>query len=216
MIRWISLLVGGWFAVAAGLPPAVPNAYGSDTESAMHVQLRKEGDAVLVDVNFFVAATPVEAWEVLTDFDHMHHFVSSVSASRVVQREGNRLQVAQSGKASAGLLAFAFESLRDVQLAPYHTIRTRQLSGSMKRFEGLTSLQAEGAGTRVTFHSESVPGGWMPPLLGESFIEHQVQQQYQEIRAEILKRKAAPGLALRAPRNSATLVHHVQPRHGQL
>jgi len=192
-------VAGVWVAAVVGLLSSAPNTYASDTETAMHVQLHKEGDVMVVDVDFFVAATPMEAWQVLTDFDHMHQFVSSVNSSRVVLRDGNRLQVAQTGKAAVGLLSFAFESLRDVQLTPYHTIRTRQLSGNMKRFEGLTSLQTEGVGTRITFHSESVPGAWVPPLLGESFIEHQVQQQFQEIRTEILKRKTTVGLALLAP-----------------
>lgn len=185
-------------AVSAGLLLFAASAWAGDADADMQVRVQQDGETMVIDVNLFLTASPVEVWQVLTDFDHMHHFVSSLRSSKVVQREGNRLTIAQAGSAAVGVLTFAYESLREVQLEPYHTIRTHQLSGSAKRFDGLTRLLPDGEGTRIRFHGESVPDSWLPVGIGARFIERQVQQQFQDMRVEILKRKNGAGLALLA------------------
>lgn len=183
-------------AFIVGLMVSAPTVRCTDAATEMQVHLQQDGETMVINVNFLVPATPVEAWQVLTDFDHMHHFVSSLRSSKVVQRDGNQLTIAQAGRAVVGWLTFSYESIREVQLHPYHTIRTHQLSGSAKRFDGLTQLLPEGAGTRIHFRGESVPDSWVPQGFEARFIERQVQQQFQEIRMEILKRKNGVGLAL--------------------
>lgn len=171
----------------------IPAALGSEAEPErdVTVNVRKNGDTIVVDVSFTVPATQQEAWNVLTDFDHMNEFISNLQSSKVVSRNGNRLQVAQVGKAARGMLSFAFESVRDVELMPYSTIRSRLLSGNMQKMDGATQLSPESSGTRVEFHGESIPSVWVPPVLGVKFIGSEVQEQFREMRMEILKRKQA-------------------------
>lgn len=157
----------------------------------MTVQVRKNGDLIVTDVSFSVAVTPQEAWTVLIDFDHMSSFISNLESSKIISRNGNVLQVEQKGKASRGMLSFAFESVREIELVPHRSIHTRQLSGSLKKLDGMTLLTAEGNGTRITYHGESVSNVWVPPVIGTGFIADEVREQFSEMRAEILKRKGA-------------------------
>ena len=158
-------------------------------QEPISVRAQKDGETIVVDAAFSVPVTPREAWDVLTDFDRMEEFVSNLQYSKILSRIGNRLQVAQKGRAAHGLISFVFESIRDVDLVPYQSIRTRLVSGNMKKLEGLTVLTPEPGGTRVSYHGESIPGVWVPPVFGLRFIEKEVAEQFDEIRDEILKRK---------------------------
>ncbi|TCS35602.1 polyketide cyclase/dehydrase/lipid transport protein [Paucimonas lemoignei] len=170
---------------------ALPAALGSEAEPErdVTVSVHKNGDMIVVDVSFSVAATQQDAWNVLTDFDHMSEFISNLQSSKVISRSGNKLQVAQIGKAARGMFSFAFESVREVELMPHSTIRSRLLSGNMQKMDGATQLSSESSGTRVEFHGESIPSVWVPPVVGTKFIGNEVQEQFREMRAEILKRK---------------------------
>ena len=148
---------------------------------------------VIVDARYSIAATLQEAWSVMTDFEHMDEFISNLSASQVLSQSGNRVRVAQKGKPSRGLLSFSFDVVREFQLTPYERIHSRAVSGTIKHFEGATVLAAAGDQTVVTYHGESIPNAWIPPVIGPSFIRKEVEEQIQELRAEILRRKAAGG-----------------------
>lgn len=155
----------------------------------MMVTVHKNGDAIVVDVSFSVAASQQEAWGVLTDFDHMSEFISNLQSSKVISRNGNKLQVEQVGKAARGLFSFSFESVREIELTPHSTIRSRLLSGSLKKMDGATHLSSEGDATRVEFHGESIASLWVPPVVGAKFIGSEVREQFREMRAEILRRR---------------------------
>lgn len=154
-------------------------------------QVRIDGEWVFVDLRFSVAATRDKVWEVLTDFEHMAGFISNLKVSSVIAREGDTIQVYQSGKAQRGLLVFPFEGAREIHLTPRRRIESHLLRGSMKQQEGITELAGEGPETRVEFHGQSLPGVWIPPVVGKTFIERELREQWQEMRAEILRRQGA-------------------------
>jgi len=79
--------------------------------------------------------------------------------------------------------------VREIRLFPFEKILSHMVKGTMRKMEGDTQLISEGEQTRVVYHADSVPGVWIPPVLGKVFIEHETREQFQEIRDEILKRK---------------------------
>jgi uncharacterized membrane protein len=158
---------------------------------AATVSVRKDGDAVVIDLSVTVAATPQETWAVLTDFDHMTQFLSNLQASKILEKNGNKWTVAQKGLSSHGPFSFAFENVRAVELEPFETIRSHLISGTMKKLDGVTRLIPSGRVTRIVYHSESISNVWMPPVVGTSIVEDQVRKQFQEMQTEIIKRKAA-------------------------
>jgi uncharacterized membrane protein len=155
------------------------------------VKVQKDGDSVIIDLTVTIPATPEEAWAVLTDFDHMPQFLSNLQSSKILEKNGDIWKVAQKGKSSHGGFSFSFESTREVELKPFEVIRSHLLSGTMTKHEGLTQLFPNGTGTRIVYHAESIANVWVPPLLGTSVVEGDVRKQFQEMEAEILKRKAA-------------------------
>jgi ribosome-associated toxin RatA of RatAB toxin-antitoxin module len=167
------------------------------------VQVVLQGDKVVLDVTASVAAEREQVWAVLTDYEHMAGFVSNLKSSAVVGRENNALQVEQSGEARHGLLHFAFHSVRSVELVAPQEIRSHLVSGDFKSYEARTRLSAEDGGhTRIAFHGEYVPNRWVPPGIGPSLIKSETGKQYDELIAEIRRRKAAavpPAVPASAP-----------------
>jgi carbon monoxide dehydrogenase subunit G len=167
-----------------------PCAIAATTDNRdIKVAVAVDGDAVETDVSFSVHATPQQVWQVLTDFDHMAQFVSTLSSSRVLEQNGNQLKVAQSGKAGSGPLLFAFDSVREIDLAPYLQIHSHLLSGSMKQLDGTTELSAQGEMTDIHYHAKGVSSSWIPPLIGKNFIADQTLAQFSALRQEILRRQ---------------------------
>jgi carbon monoxide dehydrogenase subunit G len=155
------------------------------------VNVQKVGELVTIDASLAIAATPQEVWNVLTDFDHMADFIHGLQSSKVVAKKGNVWRIAQKGVTTHAGFSIKFESLRDVTVQPVESVQSHLVSGTLKKHDTLTRLTAEGNGTRVTYHAESISGIWVPPLIGTSVVEGEVRKQFQDIQTEIMKRKPA-------------------------
>jgi hypothetical protein len=152
------------------------------------VKVQINGENVIVDLTLVVVGTRQDVWEVLTDFDHMTSYVSNLKESKVVSNSGDTLNVYQRGAAQYGPINFPFESTREIKLFPFDKIQSHMVSGNMTKMEGTTELTEANGQTRIHFHTESIPGVWIPPIAGRVFIEHETKEQFQEIRNEIIKR----------------------------
>jgi hypothetical protein len=47
-------------------------------------------------------------------------------------------------------------------LTPFDKIQSHMISGNMRKMEGTTQLVEEGGRTRIYFHTDSIPGYWIP------------------------------------------------------
>ena len=182
------LLMASALSFAPGLAAfAEPASAAQDSE----VTAKKLSDMVVIDVSMLVAATPREAWDVLTDYDHMSKFLPNLQSSKILSKSPTRLEVAQKGGVTHGPISITFDVVRDVQLKPYSEIVSHVISGNLKKVDGTTRLAPEGDGTRITFHSESIPNIWVPPGIGPTLIENETRDQFGDMRAEIIKRRLA-------------------------
>ena len=157
----------------------------------IEVKVQIAGENVIVDVIFAVPATRQEVWVVLTDFENMADFISNLKESKVVSISGDTLKVFQRGAATYGPIAFPFESTREIRLTPFDKIQSHMISGSMRKMEGTTQLIDEGGQTRIIYHTDTIQEHWIPPIMGATFIEHEIREQFHEMRNEIIKRKRA-------------------------
>jgi ribosome-associated toxin RatA of RatAB toxin-antitoxin module len=180
----IGVIAFAWCFAVAATADAVQD---QETE----IQIKKSGETLIVDVNLSVPASPHETWDVLTDYDHMAQFLPNLQFSKIIEAAGNKILVSQKGQVTYGPLSFSFDSVREVVLTPYSEIRSQVISGSIKQASGTTRLLPDGEETRIVHHSESVPGIWVPPLIGKKIIASEIRQQYGEMRKEIMRRKAA-------------------------
>lgn len=178
------LLMCSVLFMAASLAEARP-------DEDIEVKVQIAGSNVIVDLTFVVAATRQEVWVVLTDFGHMADFVSNLKESEVVSISGNTLKVFQRGSATYGPISFPFESTREIRLTPFDKIRSHMISGNMRKMEGTTRLIDEGGQTRIIYHTDTIQEVWVPPVAGSIFIEHEIREQFKEMRNEIIKRKRA-------------------------
>ena len=152
------------------------------------IQVARQGAGWLVEGSFVVPVSPAVAWEVLTDFDHMGRFLTNLSFSQVLDRQGNVLQVEQRGIARFGLFSFKFQSLREITLTPVSHIHARGLSGNIKHFVSDLRVAEEGSGTRLTYRAEMEPDFWLPSLQGPSLLRHEMAEQFSAMVAEMLRR----------------------------
>ena len=153
------------------------------------VRVEQHGARIVVDVSVPVDATVSDTWSVITDYDNMAGFVSNLEASRILDRNGNVLTVMQKGKASRGLLTFAFQNVREITLDPETSIHSRMISGDLESSEFVTHVIDLGDSSKITNHGEFVPKIWVPPIIGPALIEAETRKQFQELRSEIRRRK---------------------------
>ena len=195
-MKKISFLLLIWSALFMQIAMAEP-AVDEDIE----VKVKIDGASVTVDLSLVVPATRQEVWSVLTDFGHMADFVSNLKESRVINTSGNTHKIFQRGVATYGPINFPFESTREIRLTPFDKIKSHMISGNMRRMEGVTRLVDEGGQTRIIYHTDTIQEVWVPPLAGNLFIEHEVREQFKEMRTEIMRRKRVltPSAPPRAP-----------------
>ena len=174
------------FAVASWAGAAA--AAGSDQEIA--VPVRKEHTQYEISFEFTVLATIEQTWNVLADFDHMAQILSNMDSSRILSRDGNRITVAQTSHGKVGPIHVSVDGLREIVLTPPTEIRSHLIKGDLKASDFTTELHAEGAVTRVTGHGKIVVAPWVGLALGAEKVAAQTRQQYQELREEVLRRKA--------------------------
>jgi hypothetical protein len=164
----------------------VPPAQGAGEDIVVEVQ--KNGNEITVRVDCPVKAPLPVVWDVLTDYDHMARYVSNLQESAVRARDGDTLHVYQKGRATHGLLSFSFENLREIRLVPYREIHSRLISGNLKSSEFTTSVVDDGSEIHIHNSGRFVPDVWVPPLIGPAVIEAETRKQFDELRAEILRR----------------------------
>ena len=172
------------------LAASAPRAASIGPPDDIAVTVHKEGDAVLVSVDCPVRAPRAIAWSVLTDYDHMAGYVTNLKVSEVRARTGDTLQVYQSGRAQRGLISVSFENVREIQLVPQDEIRSRMLSGTLKSSDFTTRIVDDGNELHILNSGRFIPNVWVPPLIGPAVIEAETRKQFEEIRAEILRRSA--------------------------
>jgi len=147
-----------------------------------------EGDAYIVNAIFFAPAPPNIAWDVLTDFDKLQGWVPNVAESKVVKREDATVTVEQRGVAKYGAASFPYVTERKIELKPPTNIKTAQVKGNMRRVESTILLEAEGKGTRITYHLEIVPSLLASTVMSKKFVEHEVGDQFTAIVGEMVRR----------------------------
>ncbi|HET9700939.1 MAG TPA: SRPBCC family protein [Burkholderiales bacterium] len=174
-------------AVSAG---ACGSAAGAGAPVRSSISILRQGEVFLVDAVLIAPVSSREAWAVLTDFDHMSAFVPGMNESRVLRRSGNRLTVLQKGVVRLGFLGFDFESLRDVELEPEEVVRSRNIGGNLRRLDSLTRFHPSAGGALISYHVEIVPDFWMPGFIAEYLIRSEIQDQFEAVVNEMLRRRA--------------------------
>jgi ribosome-associated toxin RatA of RatAB toxin-antitoxin module len=174
-------------AVVASLTAGGVDA--AEASAPVTVEVEHNGDNYVATVVMIAPADRSIAWDVLSDFDHMTEFLPNLTSSRVLQRDGDRLLVQQSGRMEFGAVRMPWQSDREVQLTPQTVIHSRQLRGNMQRVESVARFSDVPGGTRVDYRVEMVPKLWMPESVAAPMMRDSMERQFSAMRDEIIKRK---------------------------
>ncbi|MDE2354861.1 MAG: SRPBCC family protein [Betaproteobacteria bacterium] len=155
---------------------------------AIDVQVQVAGGHVRVQARVPLPVPREQAWAVLTDYGHMAAFLPNVEEARVLSANGNRLTTYQHGTAHYGIFSYDFEITREVTLLPQEAVHSRMISGNMKQFDAQATLQDTARGLVLDYHSDSVPGYWLPAFVIKPFAEHETREQFEAMRREMLRR----------------------------
>lgn len=158
-----------------------------------------------VEGSFDVAAPVSVVWSVLTDYDHIARFVSSMRRSSVRERSGAILLVEQ--YAVGRLLFFSREVRVLLELreeAPHH-IQFKDVSGKdFSLYSGRWSVIEQPEGTRVVYRLTAKPKGRVPNFIGSSVFQASATELLEEVRTEIVRRAARKSCAQPQASNTDT------------
>lgn len=185
-----------WIAGALAVSPilAAAETYGVPlavrTLADPEVRVQRQGSAFSIDAVLHAPVPLATAWEVLTDFEQMPRYQTKLSRSEVLERSPQRLLVRQQGVARFGPFSSAFDSVREMQLAPPRSIRARQVSGKvLRQMTSLMTLEPEEGGTRLSYHADMEPETSLPPLIGPALVQHETAEQFAAIVREMVRRQ---------------------------
>ena len=158
--------------------------------------------------SFTAAVSSAVAWNVLTDYDHLQAFVTSMRSSRVRSRGDGFLMVEQESVGKALLFKRTFRVLLKVREEPRQSIAFEDVSGvSFARYEGSWTLKETPAGVEVTYRLTAKGGFIAPGFVMRGASRKMVEELLDQVRAEMSLRGAPtaahaprpPGFARRAP-----------------
>lgn len=145
----------------------------------------------VVDAAFDVNVPTPLAWEVLTDYEGIGRFVSSIRQSTIKKRETGRVLLEQHGVGRAWIVSLPMHVVLEVREQDQRLLAFRDVCGkSFTTYEGTWELTTIGGGTRVTYRLKADPNGRQPAMLARSAIRGSVKKLLDEVRSEILARAA--------------------------
>lgn len=164
------------------------------------VHTHRDGDALVVEAEVDLTASRAQAWDVLTDYGRLAEFVPDLISSRVVERQGARVIIEQTGK--VGFLFFvyhAFVRLEVDERAP-NEIQARAVKGSFDEMMGRYLLEERNEGVKLRYSGRMVPAFGVPRLLSNAAMRRAVEKQFGALAREIERRAAM----MRRPIESST------------
>ena len=153
------------------------------------VALEGGGHACRVNGTFVAPISGAVAWDVLSDYDHIQQFVSSMVSSRAERQANGRLLVHQ--VAVGGV----FIVRRRVQVTlETHEERGRRiafhdvLAKDFESYVGEWGIHSDSNGTRVNYRLEAEPRGTIARAFCRRTLRHTAEDLLEQVRAEMMRR----------------------------
>jgi len=181
-----------FLALLLAAPAAV---HAAPAEEDIQVRVERHGGTVTVHAQLSVAVDARQAFTVLTDYDRMKQFLPDLDESRILARTNDSLLVRQAGKVRFGWFAVPFEYVRRVELYPDTRLVSHIVSGSVRKGDVTTSLNASNGRTVITYDSEAAMGVWLPFGIGNAAIAAHIRQDLDSMRSEMLRRRQSAAAA---------------------
>jgi carbon monoxide dehydrogenase subunit G len=159
----------------------------SPEPAALAVSVTSTRGAYRIEGSFGVETEPTVAWAVLTDYDRVPSFVSSMRSS-TAQREDGRLLVTQEAVGRIGPFTRTMHVVLDVTEQELEVIAFRDVGGgSFRSYAGSWRIEPDGVGLRITYTLDLRPRT-SPPLFAKSIIASNARGLLEQVRTEIRRR----------------------------
>jgi ribosome-associated toxin RatA of RatAB toxin-antitoxin module len=165
------------------------------TAPAVDVTVTRGASGLEIDGRCLVQGTGADAWGVLTDYDGISRFVSSMRESRVSSRGPGYLIVDQ--VAVGRLLLFSkhmHASLKVVEEPQSRITFEDVLRRDFHLYQGEWRIEPRAAGTTIVYHVTAQPTFSIPDAIARGMFRKTVRELLSQVAAEIDRRaRLAPG-----------------------
>ncbi len=170
-------------------------ALGASAAAATDVRLKRLRSAAYeLDGGFEVAASSGVVWDVLTDYEGIPSFVTSMRSSRVRERRDDGTLLVEQ-KAVGGM--FFVKRTVTILLEVRRTdagLRFEDVGReSFWRYEGGWATEPAAGGVRVSYHLIAQPDFTAPSMIMSRVMKRGARELLDEVRAEIVRRSALEG-----------------------
>jgi len=156
---------------------------------AVWVNVDNTGKGCAVRGGFLVSVSDSLAWNVLTDYDHIVNFVSSMRSSRIVSRDTSGLRVQQVAVGGVFIFHKRVEVLLHVREEPLARIAFQdELRKDFKDYRGEWRMTSGPSGTVVEYELAAEPRAALPRSVCRGALGHTAHDLLEQVRAEMLRR----------------------------
>lgn len=180
----------GTAVLAAALLGAATAAFGSDVEVTL---MRRADKTYEVSGLFTVDASTSVVWDVLTDYERIPSFVSSMRASRVEEsrRDGSML-VSQRAVGDMFFLSKTMRILLEVRRGPEQRLRFTDVGHQdFRTYDGDWEVRPITVGAGVSYHLLVEPSFAAPSFIMIRAMKKGAGKLLEQVRAEIIRRELA-------------------------
>ena len=173
------------------------------TASAQQVSIETsgEGGVVTVRASAEMRVDPSMVWGVISDYDHLAEFIPDMNGSHVVQRDGDKLLIEQTGEFGFLFFRQPIEVTLSVVESPMRRIVAHAVGGNLREVEGRYELENLPTGAvRLLYEGRVVPDFPVPPIIGTMVVRSVLSRQFTAMVKEIMRRDAWARDAFQSPK----------------
>jgi hypothetical protein len=175
---WIGIL-----CAAVSAPSFAAEGVSLNLEDLGHGTYRLEG-------HLKVAGPPYDAWRVLTDYEHISNFVSSLRKSSVKDSSTDRLLLEQEALGKEFIFTKRIRVLLQVSEIPYKKVLFEDISHvDFAFYEGSWEILNSPAGLDIVYRLSCRRLFMVPNALAKDALKKSAEDLLAQVRAEILRRK---------------------------
>jgi carbon monoxide dehydrogenase subunit G len=163
---------------------------GMANEVKVRTALAADGKTIQVVVALVLPIKHDVVWGVLSDYEHMPHFVPDIRTTRLIDVKPGRIRVEIGGVAHLVFLEFPISTTLDVVYPSDGSISINSVAGNLA-VNGVVRVHADGTNTRVDYQARIAPDFWLPPLIGDFLVGRQIKRQFEAMVAEMYRRAAS-------------------------
>lgn len=142
------------------------------------ISVKQSGSQLTVEGWLDTQASRKVAWSVLTDYPHFPEFVPGIRSNRVLESDGPRKTIAQSGEINAGVFRLQYEGTMKITESPDDGLDIRFTTGPFKGVHGEWRMETseKNPGLRLVYRMNmDMMQSPFPPPLAPGIAEQQVR-----------------------------------------